>query len=863
MEKTRTWSAFAMIGSTTFEDEFAYGFDDPIAAETFTRALWISGWLVNVKGRSIHGIRLIARNGWWPRRVMRARRKRNRPDIAAQFPEVPDAGASGFLIEMQLRSGRNEISIQVQDEQKRWRTFFSATIKVLPFDLLEKIGLPNVRDHFVAKLQRRRAAHSIQPQVAKCLARVTGPPQFQTKCVEIYGTLRSNLFIREVGELVAAGFAELGCDAKLLFDRLPERENNNALQIVLTPHEYYNLFLLEQVPRKTARELSGNLVFLCTEQPATGWFEQNLRWGCYARAVADINPLGVDSYRAHGIRAHHLPLGYHELLSHIGEKPDRDIDIVFLGSFTPRRERFFARHTDFFSRRNCHLRFVPLGFAKTELSRSYLPAAERNALLATSKILLNVHYSDQQYFEWHRMLLGLANGCCIITENCAGYAPLIPNKHFVMVESDAVIEACQYYLQQPDECARIASAGAAFVRTELRQAAGCGALLHALEHHNNDIIPGEVSSCRPAITQSDSPPAALPRELRGTLSGKKTFWSALRKDLLDAPADTSVDESVKSVPSPEEEERIRQEVAVKRAGYVRRRHEQESRLNSGEQAWTIYENAEFARGPAPQISVVITLYNYASFIESCIEAIDRSADLLNAPIEIVIIDDGSTDDSLARARRAQNRLARAVRLVQKRFNTGLADARNVGTRLARAPYVFMMDADNLVTPPALSFLFNTMERYQCAAAYSILCRFRKSPKRPVGLLSHYDWDPEILVQGPYVDAMAMFRRDTLLDLGGYDHTLSEIGWFGWEDYDMWLRFAQKDLPVGFVPNILCLYRHHETSMINTTNLFARELVGLFQKRYHSLANRFAPREKLFGIDREKLTAPNEMTRAIS
>ncbi len=48
--------------------------------------------------------------------------------------------------------------------------------------------------------------------------------------------------------------------------------------------------------------------------------------------------------------------------------------------------------------------------------------------------------------------------------------------------------------------------------------------------------------------------------------------------------------------------------------------------------------------------------------------------------------------------RAQNRLARAVRLVQKRFNTGLADARNVGTRLARAPYVFMMDADNLVTP---------------------------------------------------------------------------------------------------------------------------------------------------------------------
>jgi glycosyltransferase involved in cell wall biosynthesis len=716
----------------------------------------------------------------------------------------------------------------------------------------------------VFKFQRRYAARSTPPEAAKSTRRVTESPEFQTRRVVIYGTLRSNLFIREVGELVAAGFAELGCDAELLFDRLPEQENNDALQMVLTPHEYYNLFLLERVPRKTARELSANLVFLCTEQPATGWFEQNLRWGCYARAVADINPLGVDSYRSHGIRAHHLPLGYHELLSHAGETSGRDIDITFLGSLTPRREHFFARHTQFFSQRNCHLRFVPLGFAKTELSRSYLPAAKRNALLAKSKILLNVHYSDQQYFEWHRMLLGLANGCCIITENCAGYAPLVPNKHFVMVERDALIEACQYYLERPDECAGIAAAGAEFIRTKLRQAVGCRALLHALERDNNDI-PGEATSYEPGLRWKalnfDPPPAALPRELRSALSGKKSFWSALRKDLLEA--NTAVSEAAKSVASAEEQERLRQEVMTKRAGYVRRRQEQESRLNVGEQVWTIYENAEFARAPAPQISVIITLYNYASFIESCIEAIDRSADLLNVPIEIVIVDDASTDDSLSRARRGQNRLARAVRLVQKRFNTGLADARNVGTRIARAPYVFMMDADNLVTPPALSFLFHTMERDQCAAAYSILCRFRDSPKHPAGLLSHYDWDPEILVQGPYVDAMAMFRRDALLELGGYDHTLSETGWFGWEDYDMWLRFAQNDLPVGFVPNILCLYRQHEASMINTTNLFARELVGLFQKRYQFLANRFAPREKLFGIDREKLTAPIEMNGAVS
>lgn len=255
-----------MIGSRTFEDEFAYGFDDPIDTVSYSRAVRISGWLVNIKAQPIHGIRLVARNGLWPRRVTRARRKRSRPDVALEFPDVPDARASGFLIETQLRSGRNQISIQVQDEQKRWRTFFSTAIKVLPLDLLEKAGFPNVRDHLADKLQHRRTARSTHLPMSESVGGMAERPQFQPGRVVIYGTLRSNLFIREVGELVAAGFAELGCETELLFDRLPERENNDTLQIVLTPHEYYNLFLLEQMPRKTARELSANLVFLCTDR---------------------------------------------------------------------------------------------------------------------------------------------------------------------------------------------------------------------------------------------------------------------------------------------------------------------------------------------------------------------------------------------------------------------------------------------------------------------------------------------------------------------------------------------------------------------------------------------------------------------
>ena len=50
--------------------------------------------------------------------------------------------------------------------------------------------------------------------------------------------------------------------------------------------------------------------------------------------------------------------------------------------------------------------------------------------------------------------------------------------------------------------------------------------------------------------------------------------------------------------------------------------------------------------------------------------------------------------------------------------------------------------------------------------------------------------------------MALFRREVLLELGGYDSRLSQIGWFGWEDYELWLRLALRGLPVTFIPNIL-------------------------------------------------------------
>ncbi|MFN2509159.1 MAG: glycosyltransferase [Chthoniobacterales bacterium] len=853
---------------TELAGEYSFRFDLPLEPVIFGGEVDLSGWLLHREGKPIHGIRAVVKRPFFRREILRGRRKRKRPDVAAAFPNLPEAEASGFLLELRLRLGRSRLAFQVLDHERIWQTFATGSVFSLPLAILTWSGLPNVRRFFIFYLKqffaRKRSAANVPSPVASAetlrLPVQTSATPLSTRRVELFATSKSNLFIIEIGELVAAGFRELGCEAQLHLNGIPEDyPAKDTLQIVVTPHEYYNLFLSEKLPRHVIRRLTYNTYLLCTEQPETGWFQSNLQWGVYARGMADINALGVAAYRARGLNAYQLHLGYHPVLAREPRTshPERRLDITFLGSMTERRDLFFAEHADFFARHRCHLRLVPLGFAKTKDTRSYLTVERRNELLSQSRILLNVHYSEQKYFEWHRMLVGIANGCCIITETCQGYASLVPGKHFIMVEPEYLIPCCEYYLAHPEECERIALAGLHFVETELRQAQMCRAFLTEIEAAAERDGDDAGQTMIPLAPTADAHPAPLPSEILEKISHetRRLLLRALKRDLRGAVNNFANRRKKKPALVAEGSSQNRErksEVIKKRKAYQERLQKQEEDRARGEAVWRFHDNAAVAHCTEPKLSVLITLYNYAQHIEECVASITAAAQKLPQPPEIVIVNDASTDESLARAFHCQRKSALPIRVVDKRFNTGLADARNTALEVARAPYVFIMDADNLIFPEGLKQLLDVISADNYAAAYSLLCRFRDHPGNRVGLLSYFDWDPQILAQYPYIDAMAMFSRQALLDLGGYDNQLSQIGWFGWEDYDMWLRFALHDLPVAFVPNTLCLYRHHDSSMINTTNLFESALVHHLIEQYGELLDRFEPRAKVFGVDREKI-----------
>ena len=832
--------------------DYLFRFDAPIESHVFGEHYDISGWLLHLTGKPITGIRAVVKRPLGRRQIFTARRKRTRPEVGAAFPDLPDARRSGFLLELRPRLGRNHLTLQVREEDRIWRTFHTAVISAYPLSFVGKLGFHNVHELFAASLQRRHAARDKLREQADLMPGASSSKRsselIKTKRVDLFATTRSNLFILEIGRLIAAGFRELGCTSQLLLDELPDKHPApDTLQVIVTPHEYYNLFLTETVSLEEAQALTKNVVLFCTEQPDTGWFYNNLPWAERARAVADLNSLGVAAYRERGIESYHFRLGYHEMLAapNITPHPQRQTDITFLGVMTSRRDEFFAKHAPFFANHRCHIRFVPLGFAKTKITKSYLSEERRNELLSQSRLLLNIHYSEQKYFEWHRALVGLANQCCFITETSEGYGDLVPGKHFVMADREDLIACCEYYLAHPMEAEAIAEAGCDFVRTQHRQAQTCRDFLFELE---SDPATSLVSSGRVSVDASPWPsPGLLAKNFRNRRSQQlKNAVMADLKNLLrtkQAPILSSAAEP--EIPS-------RSVIIDRREAYKERWLEQERRRAKEEQIWELFDNATYPQSATPKLSIVVTLYNYADYIRDCLKSIEKAAEQLLVPAEIVIVNDASTDDSLANARSHQKSSKLPIRIVSKHLNTGLADARNVGTTMARAPYVFMMDADNLVFPGCFAQLLDVIDRNNCAAAYSLLCRFRGTPSNRVGLLSYYDWDPQILVQQPYIDAMAMFRRETLLQLGGYDNYLSQIAWFGWEDYDMWLHFAQSNYDVAFVPNILCLYRHHDQSMINVTNVFESELVEEFQRRYGDLVARFEPRETLFGVLREEI-----------
>ncbi len=201
------------------------------------------------------------------------------------------------------------------------------------------------------------------------------------------------------------------------------------------------------------------------------------------------------------------------------------------------------------------------------------------------------------------------------------------------------------------------------------------------------------------------------------------------------------------------------------------------------------------------VSVILPVYNAATFIAEAIASIRSQS---HPVLEIIVVDDGSTDES---ADVAANQGA-DIRIVRLRSNMGPASARNHGISAAHGSVIASLDADDLWPPDALSAMMTRMARppYPDIVSGAIRVSGAQPPPRP---RSH---------SGKPIEGFALsfgcsiIRRSVFDAIGLLDPDLR----FG-EDSDWFLRAREHGVPIEVVDSVTLIWRRHGFNATTDSN----------------------------------------------
>ncbi len=171
---------------------------------------------------------------------------------------------------------------------------------------------------------------------------------------------------------------------------------------------------------------------------------------------------------------------------------------------------------------------------------------------------------------------------------------------------------------------------------------------------------------------------------------------------------------------------------------------------------------------APAISVVIAAYNAADTLGAQLDALD--AQDVDAEWEILVCDNGSTDDTAGVVRRARERMPR-LRLLDASARRGPGAARNVGARAAAAPLLAFCDADDVVAEGWLAVMLEALATADFVTGQSRRPEFNARPGDP----HTFSWGLYRVPYFPYMPGAGAgnvgVRRDAFLGVGGFDADL--------------------------------------------------------------------------------------------
>ncbi len=232
----------------------------------------------------------------------------------------------------------------------------------------------------------------------------------------------------------------------------------------------------------------------------------------------------------------------------------------------------------------------------------------------------------------------------------------------------------------------------------------------------------------------------------------------------------------------------------------------------------------------PLVSAIVPNFNYSSFLEECLDSI-IAQDYPN--LEVIVVDDGSTDDSLELLKKFESKVT-----IISQSNQGVSAARNRGILESKGEFIALVDSDDYWEPTKISKQMMELQRTQSDLVYSGVDLVSPDGGEKVGVLRpEYSGDCSEMYRRYPARAIvllgcsnALFRRSVLGKSGLFDIRLSISA-----DWDFFRRYCDHG-KVTYTSESLTNYRVHPANMTTYSDSFVSDTVRCVQKMNHDDKN---------------------------
>ena len=204
----------------------------------------------------------------------------------------------------------------------------------------------------------------------------------------------------------------------------------------------------------------------------------------------------------------------------------------------------------------------------------------------------------------------------------------------------------------------------------------------------------------------------------------------------------------------------------------------------------------------PKISIIMSVYNCEKYLQYSIDSIINQS---FKDFEFIIIDDGSTDNSLKIIEEYQVKDERIL-LIKNKNNIGLAASLNKGIKLGKSKYIARQDADDISNIDRLKIQYNFMEKNKKIDILGSNCSFIDLYNRHIFYYDKFSKNnsyKETLLsqQAIFPHGVAFIRSNTIKKLNGYNENF-----YYSQDGELWLRAIKNNYKILVLSNILYNYR---------------------------------------------------------